>query len=711
MRGGGGISFRALIGGLFFGVFLACLILVYALQVGFVEKYDLERIKTHAESQTASIALLLQPDVMSGFYPAIVQRANRVLELQPEIVGLSVKMRDGYVVFEKVKEKSRPDEVLILERRILPSALSGQMPAEGEWIGSIIAHFDLEPHAALMKKQRRTIAAFGFLFLLFALGLSAAVSGSLSRPIQRLAMEMKRGDLDNLVNIRPEGAERISELRDLYAQTHLLAKQNLEYQIQLVRRAKEAALAEFASQVAHDIRSPLAALEVSSADADKLSEEQRVLIRSAVGRIRDIANSLLDKQRAQAAGEAGSGAAPPSCLLLSGLIESLITEKRLQYRSRPGIEIEARLGAPSYGIFASVQPIEFKRLLSNLVNNAVESFGDGRGSVHVALSTFEGKALIRVRDDGKGIPLHMLSKLGKRGETHGKSGGSGLGLHHARSAAESWGGSLEIVSEPSEGTTVTVILPQALPPEWFVSELILISGRAVVILDDDASIHQVWDGRLGAPLGRGIEVVHISAPDELRSWLAGNANKARGARYLLDYELLGFRDTGLSLARELGIGGQSILVTSHHEEPAILDDCRVLGTRIIPKGLAAMVPIVIESQPREGVRWDAVLIDDDALARTTWAIAASRLGKELRVFSSAAEFVEVSPSIDRDTPIYVDAELDGDVWGDAEALRIRELGFTEIYLATGHQAEKFAGLTHLRGVVGKEPPWGPRERG
>ncbi|MFI5347916.1 MAG: sensor histidine kinase [Elusimicrobiota bacterium] len=467
------------------------------------------------------------------------------------------------------------------------------------------------------------------------------------------------------------------------------------------------ALQETASQVAHDIRSPLAALEVAAGDVSQLPEDKRLLIRGAVGRIRDIANSLLDKNRAVVL-EKNEAA---SHQLLSSLVDSLATEKRLQFRSRSRVEIEAWLDASSYGIFAKVQPVEFKRLLSNLIDNSVEAIGLGPGTVRLRLSVRDGRALASVQDDGQGIAPEVLAKLGRRGETYGKAGGSGLGLHHARASAASWGGRLAVASEVGKGTTMTVDLPQAEQPDWFVSELALMPGRAVLILDDDESIHHVWQGRLDALRAResGVEIVHVYAPGEIRAWVKGNPGKAREARYLLDYELFGYRETGLSLAEELGIGKRSVLVTSHYEESEVLEGCRKLKARMIPKGLAGLVPIRIEYPAPAGDSarrlWDAVLIDDDPLARMTWKLAAERAGRKFRTFSTTADFLEESDAIDRRTPVYLDAELGNGVKGDAESLRIHELGFGEIFLATGYEPGRFAGLAHLRGVVGKDPPW------
>ena len=474
------------------------------------------------------------------------------------------------------------------------------------------------------------------------------------------------------------------------------------------------ARAALAEQVAHDILSPLAALEVAAGDVSQLPEKKRLLIRSAVGRIRDIANSLLEKNRALTT-RTEADKTSPSIQLLSGLIQSLITEKRLQFRSRSHVEIEARIDAASYGIFAQFQPVEFKRLLSNLINNAVEALGADQGSVHVNLSARQGRAFVSVQDDGKGISPEVLEKLGRRGETHGKVGGSGLGIYHARTSAESWGGSLEIESEVGKGTTTTVNLPQVLTPEWFVSELALVAGRTVVILDDDVSIHQVWRGRLDAlrTNEHDVEIVHVSTPEEIRRWVKANERAAREALYLLDYELLGYQETGLSLAEELSIGDRSILVTNRHEEPGFLEDCRKLKARMIPKGLMGLVPIRVAQQlagdaerPRTTSKdWDAILIDDDPLVRETWQVAADLAQKRLKVFASADEFFQEAGAYGRDIPVYIDATLGSNSRGEEESRRIHAMGFMEIYLATGQKVEDFSTYGHLRGVVGKGPPW------
>jgi len=466
-------------------------------------------------------------------------------------------------------------------------------------------------------------------------------------------------------------------------------------------------MTEMAAQVAHDIRSPLAALDMAVKSSSHLPEEQRIIIRSAASRIRDIANSLLEKNR-----EAKSAAAADEACgtwLLSALIDPLLTEKRLQFRSRPGVEIDARLDAASYGLFAMVQPSGFKRVVSNLVNNAVEAI-EGAGRVSIGLSRAEDEISVTVSDNGKGISPEVLEKLGKPGETHGKSGGSGLGIYHARLALESWGGRLEITSRPGSGTTAALILPSAPPPDWFVSILAVPAGSAVLVLDDDPSIHQLWQGRFEEARVKehGIEEFQFGAPDELRAWVRANPDRAVGAIGLFDYELLGYKETGLSLAEELGLASRVILVTSRYEEPKVTRECARLKIPLIPKALSDIVPIsVIEPEGADPAAEQAaaVLLDDDPLVHMTWKMAARAKGVALKVYEYPAALLADSAGLPRSTPIYIDSSLGSGVKGEEIAKQLYEAGFTELYMETGHPPEIFARLTFLKGVQSKKPPW------
>lgn len=370
----------------------------------------------------------------------------------------------------------------------------------------------------------------------------------------------------------------------------------------------EASIGQMAAQVAHDIRSPLAALDMVAGLLTNVPEQKRVIIRSALSRIRDIANGLLIRNRVASEpsaalrikvnGNREKGLTQGEELnpeLLSSLVDSLITEKRVQYRSRWGVEIETPLSTPCYGLFARVEPTEFKRVLSNLIDNGVEALGD-KGRVWIELSSNEEHVLVHVKDNGKGVPVALIPKLTQKGKSFGKTGGAGLGLYSARVTVESWGGSMHIRSEVDKGTEIELQIPKSPVPHWFVPEIVLKGGSLVVILDDDSTIHQVWQGRFESlrPSENEIEVIHLSNSEDFRQWFA--ESPPREKVFLIDYELIGSKHTGLELIANLGIKDRAVLVTSRFEERAIRAACSGLGVRLIPKSLAGFVPIRVDRE-------------------------------------------------------------------------------------------------------------------
>ncbi|MFH0799592.1 MAG: hybrid sensor histidine kinase/response regulator [Pseudomonadota bacterium] len=486
----------------------------------------------------------------------------------------------------------------------------------------------------------------------------------------------------------------------------------------LMEQEKLAGIMEISSQVAHDIRSPLAALDTAVKQTADMSEENRILIRSAVQRIRDIANDLsLKKRNADVAKPDSKYTEESSVQLLSGIIDGIVSEKRLQYRDRISIEIESDLGESSYGLFASVQLVEFKRVLSNLINNAVEAL-NGNGKVEVKLLGDENIA-IQIRDSGKGIPAEILPKLMRRGETHGKSGGSGLGLYHARTSVEKWGGGIEIQSVIGTGTTIAVTLPKAQFPSWFVGEVNVPEKCAVVVIDDDDSIHQIWKRRLEKICTNyGVSLSHFASPEEFIAWQRKTTTTGH-ILYLCDYEFLNHDKTGLDVIRELGIAGNAILVTSHFEENDVRVECEKLGVRLIPKNLAGFVPIttnnvVVLIEPLQEIKAsageiphppDAILIDDDDLVHINWKMAAKRKNKIVRVYAGPDEFWKESELFSKNTPIYVDSNLAGGVKGEDISRMMGKKGFSNLHLATGCDASQFDEMPWLKSIVGKNPPW------
>ncbi len=367
-------------------------------------------------------------------------------------------------------------------------------------------------------------------------------------------------------------------------------------------RVSEKKEAEFkiAAQVSHDIRSPLAALEMVLPSISELPEDKRLIIRNSINRIRDIANGLLNKNKEKLAPFQYAPTPEIGTHYLSPLIDSVISEKRLQFRNQLNIEIDFNHSRESYGLFANIEPNDFKNVVSNLINNAVEAMGDGSGKIRLELNSENNTEIVlKIFDNGKGIPPKVLPLLTQKGMTFGKANGNGLGLYHAKETLTKLGGTIEITSQTSKiktrGTCVTLRLPKAKVPDWFVHTIKLNPKIPAIVFDDDQTIHQIWQGRFDSALmgQKPVQMQHFSSHNALRKFFGQNFDSLDQALFLMDYEIIGQSESGLDLVEELGIHKQSILVTSRYEEPQVRERCKRLGVRLIPKPMSAFVPIEV----------------------------------------------------------------------------------------------------------------------
>ena len=354
------------------------------------------------------------------------------------------------------------------------------------------------------------------------------------------------------------------------------------------REAAKKELVSLTAQVAHDIRSPLTALNVCLRSLPQVPEKQRVLMRNAANRINDIANNLLQ----QYSGKTSEAIASPLDLqtwLLAPLLENIISEKRVQFEEL-AIELEGIISSEGFSAFAKFDPSRMKRLLSNLINNSSEAFSTKGGKILLELDAYDGKVFLKIIDNGCGIAANLLEKVLDEGISF-KDKGFGLGLPDAKKSIEAFGGTLQLQSSLKKGTTVDIVLPRLDPPNWFVSVIFVSPDITIGILDDDQSVHDAWDQRLSA-VSKNLTIHHFRTARALSDWYSLQLNPVQ---IFSDYELLE-SETGLDLLENLELGNKAILVTSHYENPEIINRCLKSGVRLLPKNLLTHIPIAVEDE-------------------------------------------------------------------------------------------------------------------
>lgn len=357
----------------------------------------------------------------------------------------------------------------------------------------------------------------------------------------------------------------------------------------LEKEVQDAARGKMAAQIAHDIRSPLLALNVFQREAHALPEEKRVLLRSAIQRIQDISVSLLPQKKSLVQQEEEA-----ELFLVPVLVEELLTEKRFQYRDRMDIRIEWQLEATGYSCFSRFKSTEFQRSLSNLIDNAVEASEHFGGEVLVGLCSREGELRLFVEDRGCGMPPDVLKHLGEKGLSVDKPHGTGLGLSYAYEFARRAGGFLEVSARQGGGTSVSLVLPKVGAPQWFLERLSLPEKSKIVVIDDDDSVHLAWKNRVSTLLGFGesFEMFHFKALSALNSWWKQNRKDESRCVFLVDFEFVGFEGNGLDWIVDESLQSRSILVTGRYGDKSLRRRCEIEGVKLLPKPLVAFVPIL-----------------------------------------------------------------------------------------------------------------------
>jgi heavy metal sensor kinase len=218
---------------------------------------------------------------------------------------------------------------------------------------------------------------------------------------------------------------------------------------------------EFMADASHELRTPLAIVQ-GEADVtlsrDKTAEEYKqslTVVRRQAKRMARIVSDMLSLARA----DAGEQHLRLEELYLNDLVEDCCHAAQALADPK-GVRLTWE--ADEDISFRGDEEL-LKRMAVNLLDNAIHYTQPG-GAVNVKLTREQSLARLIISDTGIGIPPECVGRVFDRFYRVDKSraraeGGSGLGLSIVRLAAESHHGSVDVVSQPGEGSTFTVCLP------------------------------------------------------------------------------------------------------------------------------------------------------------------------------------------------------------------------------------------------------------
>ncbi|MFD1789891.1 sensor histidine kinase [Sphingomonas floccifaciens] len=302
----------------------------------------------------------------------------------------------------------------------------------------------LDGRRALQRRLMTALLAGEVVLLaIAAMFLGPALRWSL-RPLARLRAAVAARDTRATPDLSPIDAGPLpAELEPLAdAFSNVLAR--LDTATAGVRR--------FTGDASHQMRTPLSALKIQVALAQRGDRAALAEIADAADRLEHLVTQLLALARAEEV-----GATPPFAPV--DLREVAVAVINRHIARAIEADVEVILDAPPSLVLDSHRTLLFE-ILSNLLDNAIR-YNRAGGTVTITIAAEADAATIAVGDDGPGLSETEVSRAGERFVRFASADdreGSGLGLAIVRSATQRLGADLEIIST-RPGLRVTVKFP------------------------------------------------------------------------------------------------------------------------------------------------------------------------------------------------------------------------------------------------------------
>ncbi|MDR2157801.1 MAG: HAMP domain-containing histidine kinase, partial [Holosporaceae bacterium] len=206
----------------------------------------------------------------------------------------------------------------------------------------------------------------------------------------------------------------------------------LKNKMQQVKIQEQQKLKVLAEQVAHDIRSPLMALDMLSRSHKNLSEKERGILASIATNVSDIANNLLNRYKKSDDEKNVEIDKKSRPILVNLALSEIISHKKYQYQ-KVNVQFNCLFGPKTSFIFINGNQSDFSRMTSNVINNAVEALEGKDGAIDINVRRNGAYVDVIIGDNGKGMPQETIDKiLGNVFVGTAKEGGYGIGLNQIR---------------------------------------------------------------------------------------------------------------------------------------------------------------------------------------------------------------------------------------------------------------------------------------
>jgi signal transduction histidine kinase len=323
----------------------------------------------------------------------------------------------------------------------------------------LVVSTELAGLAALERVVDLSFAAAVLVTILVSVLVAGWVASRVSRPLAELAERTATIDLDRLdTELSSDRQDEIGELERRFGEMTLRLRAGAAH---LREAERHAATGELARQVNHDIKNSIAPLRNVLRHLAQIARDRPGELAKVFAERRQTLVSSLEYLEKLAATYAKLS--PPAEAQRADV--SAVTREVTAQIPAGSAEVLLHLGDELPA--AKIDPLGLRRILENLVTNAVAALGGQSGTVTVstARKNDAGQSSgirIVVEDTGSGMTEQELERAFQDFYST-KPGGTGLGLSIVRRLVTDAGGRLRVETSPGAGSRFIVDLPEAAP--------------------------------------------------------------------------------------------------------------------------------------------------------------------------------------------------------------------------------------------------------
>jgi len=303
------------------------------------------------------------------------------------------------------------------------------------------------------------IVNFSVVLILLIMGLAVFISARITNPLRMIQKEFSKIELGKEIkSIHYEGDDEIGSLVSEY---NRMVKELARSVEMLAKSERESAWREMAKQIAHEIKNPLTPMKLSVQQLQKAWDDKAPKWNEYLN---TFSNNLIEQieHLSSIASEFSNFAEIPKS---KGEVVNVITKikKSVELFSNEGnIDFKLDLNDKKK-VFIYFDKEKMVQVFSNLINNAIQSIPDDRrGRITISLDIIDKNVLIKIADNGSGIPKKIGDKLFEPNFTT-KTSGMGLGLAIVKNIMEDAGGRIWYETEIGKGSAFIIEMPLHLP--------------------------------------------------------------------------------------------------------------------------------------------------------------------------------------------------------------------------------------------------------